>query len=92
MSFSTERPSNSSSVSSFYGGAKRITSFSICKEGVQPEWEDKQNVGGVILSCQWDSMKFEGFENFTKEFQLVILNLILTLLGEKFPHSKLVSS
>jgi hypothetical protein len=73
----------------FFSSKKRIDGLNLFCENISPKWEDSQNSGGRILQLQYDIKDdLDGFLNCSEEYWL---RLVLELVGESLPCSKLVS-
>lgn len=72
----------------FFHTKRRIEGLNLFNEGIQPEWEDPQNSKGRILQLQYEiKSDIDDFLALIKQFWL---RLVLLLIGESLPCSKLV--
>ncbi len=68
----------------FFKEKYRIVAMNIFQKGIRPEWEDKQNKKGKILTLSYN-IKNEDVDNFVIIAQDLWIKLICALIGETLP-------
>ena len=81
---------NGEYISYFFKEKYRIIAINIFQKGIKPEWEDKNNQQGNILTLGY-TIKNEEVKNFLNQAADLWEKLICLLIGETLPHSKNVN-
>ena len=68
----------------FFKEKYRIIAMNIFEKGIRPEWEDKQNDKGNILTLGY-TIKNEDIDNFLLQASDLWIKLIGLLIGESLP-------
>ena len=71
-------------ITYFFEDKYRIIAMNIFQKGIKPEWEDKKNKKGNILTLSYN-MKNEDVDNFLEQAQELWIKLICLLIGETLP-------
>ena len=73
----------------FFKEKYRIIAMNIFQKGIRPEWEDKNNEKGKILTLAYTIDI--GIDVFLKKAQELWIKLICLLIGETLPHSEYIN-
>ena len=71
-------------ISYFFKEKYRIIAMNIFQKGIKPEWEDKQNNKGNILTLGYN-INNEGIDEFLVKAEESWIKLICLLIGETLP-------
>ena len=81
---------NGNYISYFFKEKYRITAINIFQKGIRPEWEDKNNDKGNILTLGY-SIKYDEIDEFLDKAIDLWENLVCILIGENIPNSKYIN-
>ena len=73
-------------ISYFFKEKYRIIAMNIFQKGIRPEWEDKQNNKGNILTLGYN-IKLDEIDDFLFKAEELWVKLICLLIGENLPFS-----
>ena len=73
-------------VTYFFKEKYRIIAMNVFQKGIRPEWEDKQNNKGNILTLGYN-IKLDEIDDFLFKAEELWVKLICLLIGENLPFS-----
>ena len=73
-------------VTYFFKEKYRIIAMNVFQKGIRPEWEDKQNNKGNILTLGYN-IKLDEIDDFLFKAEELWVRLICLLIGENLPFS-----